>query len=303
MKKVLLLPIVFSILCLVSCSKKDQYIPGNVPKSYKDIPTVKVENYINRVYIDLLGREPLDVEVVRDLAFLRAGDLSFDTRRQLVKRLQTDTLFVEGDSCYRKAYYQRLYDLSKARFLEGAGDEEFYQQIGNAQFAILSSRLNGDSIGVFASMVTINRCNNVLKSNRLYRFGKIGFNQMCAAMLDNPVYDVINMNTLNFVNASFDDLFFRFPTRDELDIAYDIIETGKGGSLFGAFADNKPSYCSMLTQSREFYEGMIKWAYLTLVGREPSTQETFNMMDSYFKTGDFQLVQENILVTDEYAHF
>jgi hypothetical protein len=48
---------------------------------------------------------------------------------------------------------------------------------------------------------------------------------------------------------------------------------------------------------------MIKWAYLTLVGREPSTQETFNMMDSYFKTGDFQLVQENILVTDEYAHF
>jgi hypothetical protein len=217
--------------------------------------------------------------------------------------LQTDTLFVEGDSCYRKAYYQRLYDLSKARFLEGAGDEEFYQQIGIAQFAILSSRLNGDSIGVFASMVTINRCANVLKSNRLYRFGKIGFNQMCAAMLDNPVYDVINMNTLNFVNASFDDLFFRFPTRDELDIAYDIIETGKGGSLFGAFADNKPSYCSMLTQSREFYEGMIKWAYLTLVGREPSTQETFNMMEPYFKTGDFQLVQENILVTDEYAHF
>jgi len=303
MKKVLLLPIVFSILCVVSCSKKDQYIPGNVPKSYKDIPTVKVENYINRVYIDLLGREPLDVEVVRDLAFLRAGDLSFDTRRQLVKRLQTDTLFVEGDSCYRKAYYQRLYDLSKARLLEGAGDEEFYQQIGIAQFAILSSRLNGDSIGVFASMVTINRCANVLKSNRLYRFGKIGFNQMCAAMLDNPIYDVINMNTLNFVNASFDDLFFRFPTRDELDIAYDIIETGKGGSLFGAFADNKPSYCSMLTQSREFYEGMIKWAYLTLVGREPSTQETFNMMEPYFKTGDFQLVQENILVTDEYAHF
>ncbi len=193
--------------------------PGNVPKNYDDVSTVKVENYINRIYIDLLGREPLDVEVIRDVKYLRDNDLSYDARKVLINRLMTDTIFVVGDSCYKKAYYQRLYDLAKARLLEGADDGEFSQQIGIAQFGVTVSRLNGDSIGVFAAMATI------------------------------------------------------------------------------------PAYCEMLVKSREFHEGMIKWAYLTLIGREPNTQETYNLMADFYLTGNFQKVQLNILATDEYAHF
>jgi hypothetical protein len=297
--------VIFIIFLLygVSCKDKEVLIPNNTPKNYDDVPTVKVENYINRIYIDLLGREPLDNEVIRDLALLRGGDLNYSVRKSLIRRLMTDSIFVPGDSSYKRAYYQRLYDLSKARLLEGAGEEEFYQQIGNAQFAVLSSRLSGDSVGVFSAMVTINRCQNVLKSRRLYQLGRIGISDMYAAMLDNPVYDIINMNSLNFVNASFDDLFFRFPTRDEFDIAYPIIESGKGGSLFGAFADNKPSYCKMLCNSREFHEGMIKWCYLTLVGREPTTQESYNLILDFYTNKSLQTVQETILASDEYAHF
>ena len=126
---------------------------------------------------------------------------------------------------------------------------------------------------------------------------------MYAYMLYNPIYDVINMNTLNFVNASFDNMFFRFPTRDEFDIAYDIIEKSKGGSLFGSYAANKPEYCQMMVQSVEFHESMIKWCYLTLIGREPKTQETHNLLQDYFLTKDLQKVQTLILMTDEYAHF
>src|SRR5690606_36446646 len=133
--------------------------------------------------------------------------------------------------------------------------------------------------------------------------GKITLGQMYAAMLDNPIDDIINMNSLNFVNASYDDLFFRFPTLDEFAIADDIIENGKGGILFGGFADNKPDYCSLLTESREYHEGMIKWAYLTLIGREPNTQEVHNLMADFYQTDDFQTVQTQILITDEYAHF
>lgn len=295
----------FCLLCLfvaVSCRKGKDY-NGNVPGVYDDVSTVKVENYINRLYIDLLGREPLDLEVSRDLAALRAGKLSYDVREALITKLMTDTTYVDGDSSYRQAYYQRIYDLSKARLLEGAAEDEFTQQIGNAQFAMLSARLSGDSIAVYAAMETIDRCNNVLKSRRAYQYGLIGIGEMYARMLDNPIYDVINMNTLNFVNASFDDLFFRFPTKDEFTIAYDIIESGEGGALFGGFADDKPQYCRLLVKSREYHEGMIKWCYLSLVGREPVTQETYNLMEDFYKTGDLQKIQLSILATDEYAHF
>jgi hypothetical protein len=293
-------------LCLIiasSCKKEDTVYTDNTPKNYEDVPTVKVENYINRVYIDLLGREPLDNENIRDLELLRSENLSYEIRKTLIRRLMTDSSYVIGDSSYRKAYYQRLYNLSKARLLEGAGDEEFYQIIGNANFGVKSSRLKGDSIGVYAALSTIDRCQNVLKSRRAYQYEEIGIGEMYAYMLNNPVYDVINMNSLNFVNASFDDMFFRFPTKDEFAIAYKIIESGKGGSLFGGFSDNKASYCAMLVNSREFSEGMIKWCYLTLIGRDPTTQEYYNLMEDFHQSKDLQTVQESILATDEYAHF
>lgn len=303
MLRPLLSGIFLCLLVISSCKDKQEEFPNNKPKNYDDVSTVKVENYINRIYIDLLGREPLDAEVVRDLEILRQGKLSFDTRKIIIKRLMTDSTYVVGDSSYRRAYYQRLYDLAKARLLEGASDAEFYQQIGNAEFSLQVSRLNGDSIGVYSAMATIDRYKDVIRSRREYQLGMIGIGEMYARMLDNPIYDIINMNSLNFVNASFDDLFFRFPTRDEFTIAYDIIENGKGGALFGGYASTKPDYCRVLVNSREFHEGMIKWAYLTLIGREPNTQESYNLIQDYYLSHDFQQVQLNILATDEYAHF
>ena len=297
-----------SLLCLLwlsNCSKKTEevWIPNNQPRDYTDIPTVKVENYINRLYIDLLGREPLNTEKVRDVKFLRDSALSYSIRMKLITRLMTDSVSTNGDSSYKFSYYQRLYDLTKARLLEGAEDGEFYQRIGNNYFALTEARLLGDSIGVFSAMAGIKRCQNVVDSRKKYMEGKININEMYAYMLDNPIYDVINMNSLNFVNASFDDMFFRFPTRDEFAIAYDIIESNKGGELFGGYAANKPEYCNILTNSREFYEGMIKWCYLTLVGREPTTQESYNLMQEYYIKKDLRTVQTIILATDEYAHF
>ncbi len=287
-----------------SCKKEDVIeVIVNKPIDYENISTAKVENYINRIYIDLLGREPLDSETIRDVKLLRADTLGYKSRKTLITRLMTDTSFVVGDSSYKRAYYQRLYDLSKARLLEGAGEEEFYQQIGNAMFGLKVSRLLGDSIGVFSAMVTINRCLNVINSRRNFQLGKIKISDMYAYMLDNPIFDIINMNTLNFVNATFDNMMYRFPSRDEFVIAYDIIDKGKGGSLFGGFATNKPEYCQMLVQSIEFHESMVKWCYLTLIGREPTTQESYNLLQDYYVTKDLQTVQTLILMTDEYAHF
>lgn len=294
----------FSFTLIISCSKKgEKIVTGNVPKNYENVSTVKVENYINRLYIDLLGREPLDTENDRDLGFLRGGNLSYDTRKLLITRLMTDSIFVPGDSSYKRAYYQRIYDLTKARLVEGAEEGEFYGQAGNAAFALRSSRLLGDSIGVFQAMETIDKCLNVPRSRRRYQVGEITINKMYAAMLNNPIYDQINMNSLNFVDASFDDMFFRFPTRDEFTIAYDIIESSKPGSLFTGYAGNKAEYCAMLVNSKEFSEGIIKWCYLSLIGREPNTQETFNLVKDFYATQNLQKIQTQILITDEYAHF
>src|SRR5688500_6376155 len=115
---------------LFSCKKDVKYVPDNDAPYYGDVPTVLVRNYINRLYIDLIGREPLDTEMEAEVLFMRAGGLSEDTRRIVVEKLQNDTSFIPGDTSFYVAYYQRFYDMSKVRFLEGVSDGEIAQQYG-----------------------------------------------------------------------------------------------------------------------------------------------------------------------------
>ena len=296
--------IILTTIGLSSCKKsEDLVIKDNVIADYHGIPTVKVENYINRMYIDLLGREPLDEEMERDVKLLKDNNLDFETRDEIINRLQHDSSFVEGDSSYLRAYHQRIYDLMKARFLEGASEGDINERSGPAYFSLRVARENGDSIGVFRALETIGRYERLLDSRAEFQKGTITFNEMCARMLDNGIYDIINMNSFNFVNASFDDLFFRFPSKDEFERAYDIIEYNKTASVFGKGASNKREYCLALVQSREFYESTIRWCYFSLINREPNTQEIYNRLNEYYQKGNLKELQRTIIRTDEYARF
>ena len=72
----------FYITCLIfllfSCDKGSEIINNNNAPYYSEIPTLLLENYVNRVYIDLIGREPLDEEMINDVQFLRDADVSLD---------------------------------------------------------------------------------------------------------------------------------------------------------------------------------------------------------------------------------
>ena len=300
-----LLTVVLLIGLISSCKTEqiDKKYDNNNALNPGNLPTVKIENYVNRLFIDLLGRVPTQNEMSAEVAILKLAKASKETRLALIQKLQTDSSFVEGDSSYQKAYYQRIYDMVKARLCEGAADGEFTRYVGLANFSLKVARLEGDSIRVFQALEQIERNQRIVDSKDAYRFGSITINEMYARLIDNNVYDNINMNTFNFVNASFDDLFYRFPTKAEFDKAYNIIETNKLGSLFGGFASNKREYCVLMTSTDEFYEGLIKWMYLNLMGREPSTEEIFALYEDFRKDANIQLLQQKILITDEYANF
>jgi hypothetical protein len=293
------------ILLLVSGCKETSTIDfdNNTAVSPHRISTIKIEGYVNRLFIDLVGRSPLDSELARETDYLKENNLSKAAREAIVTKLQTDESPVEGDSSYKIAYYERLYIVIKSRMVEGADNSEFSRFIGNASSALVKARLNGDSIGVFRAMEIIERNQNVIDAKYDYRNGDITINQVFERMLNNGVYDVINMNTFNFVNASFDDLFYRFPTQEEFDAAFAIIERNEVSGILGGFAGNKAEYCQVLCASDEFYEGLIHWTYLTLLGRQPTTQEVVNHFEDLVTTGDFQALQKAILITDEYADF
>ncbi len=55
--------ILFVFLGFLSCKKDIEIIADNDAPYYGELPTLLLENYVNRLYIDLIGREPLDAEM------------------------------------------------------------------------------------------------------------------------------------------------------------------------------------------------------------------------------------------------
>jgi hypothetical protein len=294
----------FVFLLISSCTKtEDILISGNQPPDYRSVPTIKVENYVNRYFIDLLGREPTDTERVYHTEFLKRNKLSIHARDTLINQLLYDTVYHPGDSSYRHAAIQRIYDLSKARFLEGASDGDIAQFIGILEFGITISRLNGDSVGVYSAKAAQKQYRDVLNSRYKLLKNTATYSDMCAAMLNNSIYDQINMNSFNYVNASFDDLFQRQPLKDEFAAAYDIIDKNIPRQIFGSWAANKNEYCDVLTHTPEFYESQIRWVYYLLLQRDANTQEVINLLGNYMRSNNLQEVQKAVIKTDEYAQF
>ena len=163
--------------------------------------------------------------------------------------------------------------------------------------------MNGDTSNLSETDIKILKLQNVLDSKLNYRYGKIELNDMMAYMIDNGVYDIINMNTFNFINASFDNMFYRFPSQEEFYTAFDIIEYNKSRVFWGLSAQNKQDYIDIIVHSREFYNGLVIWAYRSLLSRFPETLETAYHMERLMGSDDFQRLQRDIMVTDEYAQF
>ena len=292
-----------ALLLLAACKKDPDISTGNVAPYYNGVPTVVVQNYVNRLFIDLIGREPLDVEMSAETSALESAKLSTDQRIALVNKLMTNTDYIAGDSSYKQAYYQRQYELFKARCLEGASDAIFDQYIGMAQQAAFADSLAGDSVGYQLAKHEVDKLKAVKYVRIEYRNGIIDIREVFRRMLYNQVYDQINMNTFNFVNASFDDLYMRYPTASEFTTAYDMVDTNTPVVLFGQPGQNKADYVTIVTHNNEFHEDMIRWCYHTFLGRDATTYETYQALGDFIATRDLQRVERNILIGNEYANF
>ena len=78
----------FFAVLFVGCKKETIIIDGNNPPFYDKVPTIKIQNYVNRIFIDLIGREPLDSEMDENVDYLRKNNLSKDSRSVIIKKLK-----------------------------------------------------------------------------------------------------------------------------------------------------------------------------------------------------------------------
>lgn len=296
--------IVAGFLLMVSCEKENLVVVGdNPPYSTFNISDIKIENYVNRLYIDIIGREPLDDELVYEVNRLKAAGLDRITRDSIIYQLMTDTTYKENEFSYKAAYVQNLYNLSKVRCIEGVPDADLQERIGVLRGQAFKDSLEGNMDGYFAKQYQIARNKATLNSRQALYDGHIDYHQMFAFMIDNTIYDVINMNTFNFVRATFDELLWRLPTEQEFDKCFDMVEFNQPEEIFGELGSSKHDYIRILTESNEMFEGMVIWCYQVFMSRPPTAGELVTILPVYLQTKDINWVIAQILVTDEYANF
>jgi len=276
---------------------------NNTIPDYNEVPTILVQNYVNRLFIDLIGREPVDEEMDSEVSYLEENDLSETARQSLVDKLMYDETFLAGDSSYNFAYFQRIYNAAKARMIDGASENIILEAHNLAFGQAYADSVNGNFTSYEINKTTYEKLQSVLDSKEELRTEEITIDELFRRLIDNSIYDQINMNSFNFVNASFDDLFYRYPTASEFENAYQIIDANQAGLLFDQVAQNKAEYLQILTTTSEYHEGMINWAYLSLLSREPSSNEVFTVIGSFQNDLNFSAVQRSILIKDEYAGF
>ncbi len=296
-------------LCLLAvlsgCKKETVVVEDNNSPYYDQIPDLLLENYVNRLYIDLIGREPLDTEMASETALLRTTNAAEETRLSIIRKLQTDTSFVAEDSSYRRAYIHWFYESVKGRFVEGASGAEIDEFIGPIQ-QTLTVILAADSVDwtqYYATLASLNRLILLKEAEYGLMEDTLSLPALTSIMLDNQVYDEINMGSFNFVRASFDNSLHRFPTESEFLEGFGMVEDGEFGTLLGQTSYGKQGFVEILTNSIECYQGWLIWTYRRMLQRDPSTEETSLLLQGLYQNGDITEIERHIMGGDEYAGF
>ena len=221
-----LLPFIMLALSIFPGCQEDEIVvvPDNQPPQGQYVSTVQIENYIQRCFIDLLGREALDEEMDFYFNLLKTNELSSESRDAMLLDLQQDTSYRQGDSSYRHAYSQRIYSLGKGRMLESVENDYIYQEMGQLQNDLSGAINNGDSSLAAFFRERIQDAQAVLNIPKDYRLGLLTMDSMHVRLMDNLVYDQINMGTFNFVISAFDNLLYRYPTDAEYEAGYTMVE-------------------------------------------------------------------------------
>ncbi|MCX8081406.1 MAG: hypothetical protein N3F09_09230 [Bacteroidia bacterium] len=304
-----LLLTIAGILILTQCSKKEKHvhIDGNESPYYDKVPRVKVENYINRLFIDIIGRQPTNAELKSEADHLIANHLAISVREELITKLQTDQTYRPGDSSYAIAASNRLYDLLTTRLCEGLGEKDFLHQKGIFVFAALQDSLQGNWADFYKHKKYIEELDKAAKAMWLFYHNQIEIEEYCSILINNYVTfhhtSTYMGNEDNTIIYTFNDLLFRAPTANEFQIARDMILNGTSGILFGQSGHSKGDYFQIITHCQEFYEGTVKWLYKTFLTRNPTTQEIMKAMNTLPFDKDIYKIQKQIFKSDEYAQF
>lgn len=288
----------FSMLLVFSACKKTEIqeinesylIEGNDPPDYSGVTSLQVQNYVGRVYVDLLGEQPA-VEVLQEkVAALQAEDLSPEARTAFIAEVMLD-----------EEYYVNVYNYTAGQFINGVARNEIEEQILLFEFIIEQYYDQGEVFLAQYVEYEMQKLQNLITADTDWAEGTITINEFYGRFCYNSIYDEINMGSENMVISCFENLFGRYPTLSELAAGVSIVD-GISEILLQQSGTSKTDFVNIVTHTPEFYLGRVYEQYQRLLARTPNPVEE-QSGSTQISTEGLKAFQTTLLITDEYAGF
>ena len=288
--------VLFSTL-VFACSKEEKIthlegrVEGNNHPPFDGISKVLIDNYVNRYYIDLIGISPDDSTLNGVSQQLIQTPLDIDLRASLIENAIDDTI-----------YFDRFFSVTSLKFIEGFERKDLMDRQLEYEVAKDLAENNGDSLLVQVIEFEIIKMDSLIQAADRLETGEIDLKAFFRAFCFNYVYDEINMGSLNFVVACFENLFGRGPTANEQDRSIAMVD-GASSFLFSQSGNSKSDFLSIMLNSPEFEIGRAKDIYTDLLQRQPDTNEEIEAVGLIRNAPNLKAIQVNIAKSEEYAGF
>ncbi len=286
-------------ISFVACKKtthenvhENHVISGNQIPPYNSISTIQVHAYINRVYVDVLGREADSLELVNATNLLKNANYTATSRDSMISHVMNT-----------KDFYTQLFIKTSAVVLNAISKQDITDQINQDIYVQQLSVMTHDTVTANALAVELDALKKLYVTDSLYHLKQIDINEFYRRFIYNYFYDQINMGTHNFVVASFQNLFHRLPTTNEDAQSEAMVNGLSSNTLFLQNGNSKGDYVNIVTHCTNFYEGLISTAYLNYLLRKPTDTEVNTYVKQLSQTKDYLSLIKTIMKTSEYAGF
>lgn len=278
--------LLLGLLLFASCEKKSELVvKNNEPPPDATVNDVTINNYVTRVYISVLGREPDSTERKTGFNLLRQNNVSAASRNQFL-----DSVFIHPE------YYDHLYDLARVDLLNNLDTSEitFYIALYTSFLADSTYYFYWDQLKI--EIARLKALQQVPADLHNKVIDVTGMNRRC---VNNFFYDQINMGSENFVVSIFQHFLTRYPTKSELTNGKLMVDGGVS-TLFLQSGQSREDFLSIFFSSSDYYEGSIRILYKRYLFRDPTSVEMTEGTTSYRQSKDYIKAQKEILSTNEY---
>lgn len=248
------------------------------------IENTTIETYIHKLYISTIGREPIETEFTSDFTTLREADISQESREIVIDGILN-----------KDEYTGNLFKLECEHLLLGLDTADINLNI----YVLTGLRDMAQGLELLYFEDALERMLKLQEVLPGLGDGTISNMEMHKRMVNNNMYDEINMGTENFVISMFQSFMQRYPTTSELENGK-LMVNDNNSSVFFIPGNGKEDFINIFIESDEYFTGQTNILFNRYLFRDPTSEESINYSLDYINSQDYKLLQRRILSTNEF---